>query len=244
VLGPNNSVELRYALRSIDKNFKGDVDIWLYGEKPDWVKDVHFIPMKREPKPVYVKFFDQLRKIELACRNPAIGYRFVYTYDDVYFLKPITMDVLRQPRALEDMSRIKQWFKHTDAGANWVSCMKQTLYRLKDEGLPIYNYETHLPRVYNKEKALAILNKYESRRYAFQFATMYFNNYETNPELLSANKFFKLGIYRPVGYRALLEKAELSEVMNVAKATDDSIRALEVLFPTASRWEKAPSNSP
>jgi len=243
VLGPNNSVELRYALRSIDQNLKGDKVIWLYGEKPDWVKDVRFVPMKREPKPMYVKFFDQLRKIEMASRNPEIGYRFVYTYDDVYFLKPLTVDVLRQPRALEDMSKIRHWFKKTDAGGNWVSCMKQTLFRLKDEGLPVFNYETHLPRVYNKEKALAILEKYESHTYAFQFATMYFNNYETNPELLSANKFFKLGIYRPVGFSRLLEQAEQSEVMNIAKATDESVRALEVMFPERSRWE-APSNSP
>ena len=238
IAGPKDSIELRYALRSIAKNLHTDVRIWLYGEKPAWITGVEHIPMTREPKPKYQKFFDQLLKIELASRNTEIGTRFIYTYDDVYFLKPVTCDCLNQPRALEDMGKKTDWFKTTDAGGNWVSCMLQTLYKLKEERLPLYNYETHLPRVYNKEKALAVMEKYNSREFAFQFATMYFNNYETNPELLSENKFFKLGIYHPIGYRELVDSANRSAIMNISVAYDDSIRFLEAFFPEKSKYER------
>lgn len=239
--GPLNSIELRYALRSIEKNLKAEVTIWLYGEKPDWVTNVNFVPVVRQHRKIFVKFFDQLRKIEMACRNPEISKNFVYTYDDIYLLKPVTVDCLKKPRALENMTKIRYWFKNTDAGGNWVKCMKQTLHTLQKENLPIYNYETHLPRVYNKEKALAILEKYRSSERAFQFATMYFNNYYTDPEMLNVpGNFFKLGIYRPVGYTDLRDKAERSTIMNMAKITDDSVRVLEVLFPEKCRWEKAP----
>lgn len=238
--GPRNSVELRYALRSIAKNLRGDVVVWLYGDQPEWVQGVNHIPVVREPKERYAKFFNQNQKIEFACLNPEIEYRFIYTYDDIYFLKPIGLDVLNRPRALEDMNGIpeKHWFLRSNAGRFWKQCMKETLQCLRYEGLPLYNYETHLPRVYNKEMALAILKKYNSREHAFQFATMYFNNYVTDPELLKANKFFKLGIYHPVGFKEMLSLAEKSEVMNVAKATDDSLRVLEVLFPEKSGYER------
>lgn len=236
--GPQNSIELRYALRSVEKNLKAEATIWLYGEKPDWVTNVNFVPVVRQHRPMFVKFSDQLRKIEMACKNPAISKNFIYTYDDIFLLKPVSVDCLKKPRAIENMIKINHWFKHTDAGGNWVKCMKQTLNTLKKNNLPIYNYETHLPRVYNKEKALAILEKYRSRDWAFQFATMYFNNYYTDPEMLNEpGNFFKLGIYRPVGYADLRDKAERSTVMNVAEACEDSVRVLEVLFPKASKWE-------
>lgn len=241
VAGPRNSIELKFALRSIEKNLDApNKRVWIYGEKPDWLTNVEFYPMKRTPKPKFVKFFDQLKKIELASRNDGIGLNFIYTYDDVYFMKPVTMDCLKQPRALMDMGKIPfgQWFKGTDAGPNWVECMKMTLYRLKKENLPLFNYETHLPRVYNKVKALAVLDKYNSHEFAFQFATMYFNNYETRPELLSENRWFRLGIYHPIGYRELVDRANRSAIMNVSKAYDDSINVLESFFPDKSRYEK------
>ena len=238
VIGPQNSIELRYALRSIEKNLKAVATIWLYGEKPKWITGVNFIPVRREPKPKFVKFFDQLRKIEMAAKNPEISKNFIYTYDDIYLLKPVSVDCLKKPRALENMAKIKQWFAKTDAGANWVECTKQTLRQLQKENLPIFNYETHLPRVYNKEKALAILEKYRNREWAFQFATMYFNNYFTDPEMLNEpGNFFKLGIYRPVGYPDLRDRTERSTVLNVANVYEDSVRVLEVLFPEKSRWE-------
>lgn len=236
--GPHDSIELRYALRSIEQNLKCDKVIWLYGDAPGWITHVCHVPVKREERPKYSKFFDQLRKIEMACNNPAIGYRFMYTYDDVYLLKPLSVDRLRAPRAIEDMSKVEVWFQQTDAGRNWVDCMIQTLVTLQKEHLPIYNYETHLPRIYNKDKALAILSKYRSHEFAFQFATMYFNNYETDPELLKNGNFFKLGIYRQIGYKTLLQQAADREVMNIASADDDSVRALEVLFPHKSIYER------
>lgn len=240
VNGPRDSIELRYALRSIEKNIKAKVAIWLLGDCPEWITNVNHVFYERRPRTMYAKFYNLLEKLKLASDTESIGQNFIYTYDDVYFMKPATVDMLAKPRALKDYARQneKEWFRHTDAGVNWVSCMIQTLQQLKQENLPLYNYETHLPRVYNRGKVSALLDKYDYRRFAFQFATMYFNNYETNPELLSENKFFKLGIYHPVGYKALLDKASDSVIMNIARAYDDSLNVLECFFPEKSKYEK------
>jgi len=238
VEGPQKSIELRYALRSIEKNLKCEEKvIWLYGEAPTWIRNVQHIPVHRNSRFMYSKFFDQLWKIELASRNLQIDTEFLYTYDDLYFMKPVTVDELRKPRALTDMAKEKEWFVHSDAGQNWISCMIQTLELLMAEGLPIYNYETHLPRVYNQQLALSVLERYDSMHRAFQFATMYFNYYEAAPILLKDELNFKLGIYHPIEFAELFDFARRCTIMNVATAYEDSLRLLKMYFPDKSIYE-------
>ena len=45
----HDNLELRYCLRSIEKHLKGVGNIFLVGEKPDWVQNVIHIPAKDNP---------------------------------------------------------------------------------------------------------------------------------------------------------------------------------------------------
>lgn len=238
VEGPGDSIELRMALRSIERNVAGNVVVWLIGQAPGWVQNVRHVVMKRETRPRYQKFFDLNRKIHWVSSNEEIEQRFIYTYDDVYFLNPVGLEYLRQPRAGYDTSGNDAWMTKNDADVRWKECMRQTLDALKRENLPLYNYETHMPRVYNKEKALALLEKYDYRNFAFQFATMYFNNYCTDPVILKNEGDFKLAALRNVEITILKRKAKEMKVLNANIYRKDVIAMLKRMWPEKSRFER------
>lgn len=241
VEGPDNSVELRMALRSIDRNL-GDVVVWIYGDAPKWIRGVNIVKSERKKYARFMKFIDQRRKIEMAAGNDLIGPRFIYTYDDIYFLKPVSIDDLRIPIARCNGIKGNDWYKGTGAGRNWIECMRNTLDALRKERLPMWSYETHLPRVYNREKVLALVNtpllKGRIEPEAVQYATWYFNHYVTDPVLVSEMKHFKMIAGFNVPVDALKVNIKTHKILNANKYRPEVIRMLKEVFAEKSRFEE------
>jgi hypothetical protein len=238
VEGPDDSLELRMALRSIDKNVKGNVVVWLVGQAPKWVKDVRHVVVKREKRNRFQKFHDLNRKIEIVCSIEEVGQWFIYTYDDIYFLNEADIEFLKKPRSSHDTDKDDRWLTKNDASKRWKDCMKQTLATLKKENLPVYNYETHMPRVFNKEKALTLLTKYDHQNFAFQFATMYFNNFYSERIMLSDEPDFKLAAKGHVSVDVLKEKAKTIKFLNANIYRRDVMKMLKEMWPEKGRFEK------
>ena len=55
----NDCEELRYSLRSLDKNLIGDYDITIIGYKPKWITNVKHIPFC-ESKDKYVNITNKI----------------------------------------------------------------------------------------------------------------------------------------------------------------------------------------
>ena len=47
ILGEYDGLELRYALRSIEKNCTDPCNVILIGDKPAWCKNVRHVPVER-----------------------------------------------------------------------------------------------------------------------------------------------------------------------------------------------------
>lgn len=83
-----NYAELRYALRSIEKNLTGYRDIYLIGEKPGWVQNVIHIKQKdtsRKQYSIYNKFMT-------AAKTESVSKNFLRWDDDVYLLEKMHVD--------------------------------------------------------------------------------------------------------------------------------------------------------
>lgn len=234
--GPDDCTELRMALRTIEKNISGDLLIWIYGHAPPWIRNVKVMKVNREHYKIYTKFRDLRRKIEMAANNDGIGPRFIYTYDDIYFLKPTSLDELRRPIAKCDAAHGDGWHKGTGASRNWISCMRNTLDMLHKKNLPMYSYETHLPRVFNREK-VKLLEPYPESGEAVQFATWYYNHYVTDPVLVDDIKYWKLISGVDVPITVLKEKMKTHYILNANKYRRDVIGLLRKMFPEKSRYE-------
>ena len=142
-----SSEELRYCLRSIDKNFPHRKVI-ISGDLPNWCTNVVHIPLKPSQKPRSC-WEDQAYKVLNACKEEQVSDNFVYFNDDIFALRPVAelpnwyLDSL-----LEDvMQRSKKHMMNN----KFIVGMRNTHKLLKDKGVDVpLSYEVHLPMVFRK----------------------------------------------------------------------------------------------
>lgn len=246
ISGPESSLELKYALRSIEKNFKSKnpVQVLIVGDKPDWLKNVNLIPSKRISGMDYMSYFDVNRKLKLACESGVIGSGFIYMYDDTMFLQETTLLDIQERKAFEDMSKIKKFFQTTTASRKWCTVMQNSLDALKQENLPIYNYETHCPRYFNTKKLLSIIYKHDTTLMPHNISTLYFNTFYKDKKPLVLGKWggdFRLGIYASFPLPVLKSKIKINKILNLGRGRimdKIMVEFLNFLFPDKSKYEK------
>lgn len=246
IMGPEDGIELRYALRSIEKNFKckEQVIVNLIGDKPDWCENVNHVEVDRVEGMPYMVFLDVCNKIKTACELEEIGNGFIYMYDDTCFIQPTTLKDIQELKALEDLGTIKELFKNTTADKKWCNLLKKTMGLLQAKNLPVFNYETHCPRYFNVKKMLALYEEYNPHIDPVQISTLYFNTYFPDKEpriLMPWGDGFKLGIYRPFPAEILKTKIRTNKVMNIGKSLieyPETKEFLNFLFPKKSKYEE------
>lgn len=83
-----NYTELRFCLRSIEKHLKGYNNVFIIGDKPDWITNITHIPAEDDPKN---RFRDRniLNKITAACKDGRISDDFLVVHDDHFLLENI-----------------------------------------------------------------------------------------------------------------------------------------------------------
>ena len=189
--GQGNEKELKYAIRSFEKYCDFDFNIVLVGDCPSWYKG-DFIPTQAIRGMQFARCFDIANKLNHICNSPIITDDFIYSYDDIYLINKCTIDDFKKIVALGIANRHSV---SKDGSENYKRLFAQTIKDLdKDE---LYIYETHLPRILNKEKLSLIYRAYNLRQRPILFSTIYFNEFFDYPdEILMEKNTIKLGIYQ------------------------------------------------
>lgn len=202
-----NYFELRITLRSIEKNLTGYKNIYLIGEKPEWVTNVTHIPMPDLPGR---KQFSIYRKMMTAAKDENVSDNFMRWDDDVYLLEPL------------DTSNIKDWHDGTlkewankNINTGYRSVIKNTL-KLFPDGL---YYDIHAPRIFNKEKYRE-MNKYNWSSVELLTKSTYFNSVESEPVPMKDPKRHKGLFYSTSG-----------------KIDPETSKMFKELFPNKSKYE-------
>lgn len=140
--------ELRYSLRSIEKNAPGN-RVWLVGYKPSWYNGLFMSVPDTSTK------FENIRLAMIAiCNNPEISEDFVLMNDDFFLIKPITdWKVYNGGLLSNKITRYRQ----IHPTSTYVILLKKTLRQLKHMGIhnPL-DYDIHVPMIFNKTKLLEI----------------------------------------------------------------------------------------
>lgn len=200
--------ELKIAIRSMEKNFTFPFRIHLLAEElPAWASPkLKLIRCEQIKGFENAKAFDAVSKIEKAIAS-RISHNFIYTYDDVVFLNPVSLADLEFRWSHKRLTNEANILTFT-GGARWKNVMINTLKRLQANSLPDYNYETHLPRVFKKGFMGLTIEKFGFKRIPYAIPTIYFNfNYDgaqgiIGPDSPSAN------VNKP------FTSEELSELLN------------------------------
>lgn len=186
--------ELRYALRSIDKHLKTNYQVTICGDLPAWIKNVNHIPHKRKAgiKP-FPALFDVIRKVKGFVHQINNIDNYILWYDDVYLLRDIDLSFFNNIYALRKIERrdpgeVLRYQTHR---------VYVTYLHMINEFKEIYNHETHLPRLFNKEKVRALFKKYSILEERLLISTLYYTNYRNGSPVIILNKKdnIKAGFY-------------------------------------------------
>ena len=203
--GDNN--ELKYFLRSLDENLRIHFDVKLYAHYlPSWLNTdsvKYEIVDRYYPERAkryhggtkhYENYFDTLNKLRLMSDDEEVSEYFLYAYDDMILPHPIT--------SLIDLTKWYAQIKYSDgkegidrSRSKWAETVRRAL---KLTGWKGYDYETHLPRWYNKDNLKHMFAKYKIDKQVVPYApaTLYGNLFIGTPDkVLRYDNDVKVGFY-------------------------------------------------
>lgn len=139
--------ELRYSLRSIEKNMP-EGRVWVFGYRPDW-----YIGDFIKVDDVGSKFENIRNCISVVAKDKNISENFILMNDDFFALKKINVLENFHGGLLENKI-IK--YKESKMSPKYIKLLELTMRQLQKSGItnPI-DYDIHVPMIMNK----IILNK-------------------------------------------------------------------------------------
>jgi hypothetical protein len=215
--------EIQSSIRSVEKFFKGERKIFIVGDRPEPFKPYWtHIPHTQVQNIMYAKALDSISKLETIAKEDQINPDFVYMNDDQVFLRQFTLPEISRSIANNHVhTLLDYWNKPGNLPSKtWREQFRITLDYLKRNGKGTWNYETHLPRYFNKALITEVLTTYNITQHSMLtqpilFATLYGNHVRLNPDVsLENDQTIKLGVYRARDL-ALLKKDAIGKlVMN------------------------------
>ena len=143
-----NNNELRFSLRSIEKNGTNVGRIYVVGVRPDFLSDkVIHIPADDIYNPNINADGNITHKVLAACADKRLSRDFLFINDDHIVLRPI--DLKNIPSFHKgDMNTFpeKYW-----AANHWRCRLKRTMETLNQRGLTAWHFDCHTPIILNKK---------------------------------------------------------------------------------------------
>lgn len=228
-----DNTELRYCLRSIVKHLSGYGDIFLIGDKPDWVQNVIHIPAT-DGDMTYDKERNIFNKLMIACRDERVSEEFLMVHDDHYLLKDFVageFPYYSDGPFAEQMSISD--YKHTIA--NTADFFKYG---------HIYNaqhYDVHCPIIFNKDCAQWLHAINWEKKYGYCIKSCYC----TIPEV-AQSIIYKREACTDLKIRDPFPASKIMELiagrhwfsMGDKARAGDMLEVLQSLYPTKSPYEK------
>ena len=151
---PHNE-ELRYSLRSIEKNFPHAI-VWIYGFCPYELNTDRIVNVEQmEP----TKWQNTRKLMAAACANDDITPDFWLFNDDFFIMKPITeLPPLYDGDLVTHIEEIKA--RHGGTATNYTRQLEHLVKTLKKAGYGTKNYAIHKPMLINRAKMRETLEKY------------------------------------------------------------------------------------
>lgn len=181
--------ETRYMLRSLEENFQEEFKVIIYATENPGIKNLDYkiiepyypkIALKVNKGARYMEtYFDTLNKMYQFVNTPNCPEEFVYIYDDILLIKEIGLgDIKNYPQAI---------YTETSFARNSHSRHGRTMNQAKILSNAKFNFETHLPLRYKRDKLKAMFIKFPFQEMVvpYSIATMYFNLYPEESDLPS-----------------------------------------------------------
>lgn len=168
--------ELRWSIRSIEKYCRDEFEVVIAGDRPPWFKGVCLDIEKQGGW-----FHDTHRKLLIATQDKRVSDRFVWMMDDIYFMRPFTLDELAIPRARRTFTREDVENYIPEEGNKWQIARRKSFDEILKTFDVVHDYATHLPHVVEKSKLELMFSKWDMLNSGFLFELMYGALWWPNP---------------------------------------------------------------
>ena len=164
----HSNMELRYSLRSIEKHLKGVGNVFIVGERPDFLNDeiIHI------QQPIVTGNAAQNIAMNLlaACKDERLSETFLYMNDDVFFTSNLEAANFL-PYYKCNLSKTYQ-INTTDYRRH----VKATMDTLTAQGHGTLNFDVHYPTIFDKHKLAEIIEANNfARPFGLTLKSLYFN---------------------------------------------------------------------
>lgn len=228
--------ELKYALRSWALNCP-DAVIILVGDKPDFCSDeVLHIPHTPESDNPQI---DVAHKLLAVIASDLVPEKFYWSNDDIYALSKIL------PQDLELITANGMLKEEPEATARlYQKNRNRTIAKLKEAGLPLYNYATHTPIGYEKTFLAEVIADTGATEEGMLLSSLYFNGKypDVRPLMVDcgANGPVSVSVFRANPDPLILKNAVATrKFLNHNDAGYPAVLPyLQKLFPDKSKFEK------
>jgi len=177
--------ELKYSLRSLDTYFTDPFEVWIMGDVPEYVDLSTITHIKKEHK--NFKQVNLNRLYDLAHHLPK-NENFIWMNDDIFLLSNLNEELLKYPFVMGDLSLVKKRGKRA-----WQKKLFITSDFLKSKNYTTYNYECHVPTLYNVDELLKTFDFVKSLD-VWLINTAYYNYNNYFDKSVSVKKY-RLGKY-------------------------------------------------
>lgn len=226
--------EIRWSVRSVETFFQGSASITIIGDRPPWYHG-HHIAQKRVSKHTPNRAFrDMLAKMQTMATHREMQPEFVWMMDDIYFIKPVTLEDIETPRAVG-------W--RPSNSNSWQKRKHNTMAALAQAGRTQHDYATHMPHHVEKEKLAAIIDEFNLSENTMLWEVLYGNTFRNHPKPL--RPIFQR-LVKKVDSERIVMATEKASILNHASCAwnPDLRNYLSALLPVASKTEIESAYSP
>ena len=226
--------ELKYLLRSLEKNMPDLGQVWVVGYKPSWATNIQWVPAE-DSYPVN-KDGNIINKIYEVCNQSKLSSHFLRCSDDQLLLKPLPKDYGNhfdlKPLIIPLQSK---WYKRLAATQSY--CRKK--------GWKSYNFDCHIPTIVDKGCFLAFMGDKEiHKELGMTINTLYFNQLYSRTSTLIPIKLltegvradFTITIKDPLKVKAMLDANLIAGYADYGM-TIPFVDQIKSLFPNKSKFE-------
>lgn len=228
---PNNGLELKYALRSIQKYLNGFKEIWIIGDCPGWVININHIDVREETGK---NARNILRKILKGFDRREVGETVLQWQDDIF---------LTQPLQVKD---IKYWYDRTLEEAIYEHHGSYHTY-ITNTALKITEaakfYDIHVPIIYKKNRFEQLAKSYDWDRKNYILKTLYCSSGAINCQYIDGIQTEQMKdckIATPLRFNEIKKKIGGSLFFSTSPQglNEEMMEVFEELYPEKSNFEK------
>lgn len=163
--------ELRYSLRSVEKNWGAHGRVWIFGGRPAGIQPDRFVPVDMI---LPGKWENIHRLMRLICECDEITDDFWYFNDDFFVMQPTSEDMPQQCN--QTLQSVTDLVESWSGGVTpWTEQLRVLIAWAAKEGFGQVNYEVHKPMLINRKKMLAVMDRFPD---VFFIRSLYGNFYK------------------------------------------------------------------